>query len=74
MADRHDVSPADEQMRLAKRNLAIGQLGCSRDDEQRASILFELGILMRLAGILDGERMKIELCLDPLEKLVFGLE
>jgi hypothetical protein len=44
------------------------------DDEERIAIFLDLGILMRLLGILDGERMQIELPLNPVQKLTAGLE
>jgi hypothetical protein len=36
--------------------------------------LLDLGVLMRLAGILDGERMQLQLLADPMQKIVARLE
>jgi hypothetical protein len=43
-------------------------------DEDAVAILLKLGMLMGLAGILDGQRMQIELLLRALQKLVAGFE
>ena len=59
MAHRHDIALADEDVRLAEGDLAVDHLRGARDDEQRVAILLDLGILMRLAGILDGELMQV---------------
>jgi hypothetical protein len=40
-------------MRLAEGDAPLDQLRCPCDDEQRLAILFDLRMLMRLAGILD---------------------
>jgi hypothetical protein len=52
---------------LTEGNPPIDHLGCAGDDEERVAVLFELGALMRVAGILDGEIMQAELRLDLLE-------
>ena len=61
-------------MRLAERNSPVDRLGCARDDEQRLPILLDLRMLMRFAGILDGQIMQAELRLNPLQELIAGLE
>ena len=74
MADRHDIAAADEQMRLAEGDPTVDHLRGARDDEERVAILLELGMLMRLAGILDGQVSADRTALHPLQKLVAGLE
>jgi|APFre7841882630_1041343.scaffolds.fasta_scaffold379063_2 hypothetical protein len=54
-------------MRFAERNLAIVHLRRTGDDKEAMVILFDLGILMRLACILDRKRMQAELALDALK-------
>ena len=55
---------SDEQMRLAERDPVLHDLGGARDDEQRLAILLDLGMLMRLARILDRQIVQAELRLD----------
>ena len=69
MAHRHHVTAADEEMRLTESDAPVDQLRGPRDDEQRLPVPLDLGILMRLAGILDGEIMQAELRLDALQQL-----
>ena len=73
MADRQHIALADEEMRLAEGDAAVLHLRGARDDEQTVPILLELGILMRLAGVLDRQRMQIELPLHAREQLERGL-
>ena len=49
-------------------DLAIDQLRRSGHDEQGVAVLLELRVLVRLAGILDGERVKVELSLDAVKE------
>src|SRR5215213_5170768 len=73
MAHRDDVSLAHEEVRLAERNAAIHELHGSRHDEETGLVLFELGPLMGLAGVLDRERVQIELGLHLVEDFGVGL-
>jgi len=57
MADRYDVAAADKQMRLAEGNPPLHHLCSAGYDEDAVAILLQLGMLMGLAGILDGQRM-----------------
>ena len=61
-------------MSLAERDPPVHDLGCPRHDEQRVAVLLQLGVLMGLSGVLDGQRVKIELGLDALQQLRAGLE
>ncbi len=63
MADRDEIAFADEQMRLAERDAAVDQLRRPRHDEQAVAILFDLGPLMGVIGVLDGEIVQVELLL-----------
>ena len=74
MAHRHYVAAPDEQMGLAERDASVHQLGGPRHDKQRFAVLLEFRILMRLAGILDRERMQVELRLHAPQQFVRGLE
>src|SRR5262245_52511420 len=74
MAHRYDVAAADKQMRLAEGHPPLHHLRGTGYDEDAVAILLQLRMLMGLAGILDGQRMQIELLLHALEKLVVGFE
>ena len=74
MADRYDVAAADKQMRLAEGNPPLYHLRGTGNDEDAVAILLQLGVLMGLGGILDGQGMQIELSLHPLQKIVTGLD
>ncbi len=74
MPDADDIASADEQMRFAERNAAVQQLRRARDDEKRVAILFELGSLVRVLGVLDREIVQVELPLDAVQKLAVRLE
>ena len=56
MADRDDEAAADEQMGLAELDALVDHLGGAGDDEQAVAVALDLGSLMRLRRILDGER------------------
>ena len=64
MADGDHVAAPDEQVRLAEGDAPVEHLGRSRDDEQRLAVLLELGPLMGLEGVLDGEVVQAELRLE----------
>ena len=55
MADGDHVAAPNEQVGLAEGDAPVHHLSRAGDDEQRLAILFELGPLMGLEGILDGE-------------------
>ncbi len=74
MANRHDIALSDEQMRFAESNSAIQNLRRTSNNEQRITVLLDLRLLMGLGGILDGQRMQLQLSLDALEQFVAGLE
>ena len=73
MADGDHVAAPDEQVGLAEGNAPVHHLGGAGDDEQRLAVLLELGPLMGLEGILDGEFMQAELPLDLPQKIQAGL-
>jgi hypothetical protein len=52
---------------LAKRDPPVHDLCRPRHDEQRVAVLLQLGVLMGLSGIFDGQRVKIELGLNALQ-------
>src|SRR5262245_43353274 len=56
-------------MRLAESDAPVDQLRRPRDDEQRLAVLLDLGMLMRLAGILDRQIMQSELRLYALQEV-----
>src|SRR5262249_39947427 len=60
-------------MRFTEGDAPVDQLRCARDDEQRLAVLLDLGVLMRLAGILDGQIMQAELRLQALQEMGAGL-
>jgi hypothetical protein len=68
VAHRNQVAFADEQMGLTERDPALDELRRSRHDEQAISILFDLGPLVGLAGVLDGEIVQVELLLHVAEQ------
>ena len=59
--DADDVALAEEEMGLAEGDAAVDQLRGARDDEQRVAILLELGALVGVLGVLDGEVVQVEL-------------
>src|SRR3954462_5548521 len=59
-----DEAPADEDVRLAEGDAPLDHLGGAGDEEKRLAIALHLGLLVRLARILNRERMKVELRLD----------
>src|SRR5262245_8596297 len=56
-------------MRLAEGDAPVEQLRRPGDHEQRLPVLLDLGMLMRLAGILDRQIMQGELCLYALQEI-----
>jgi hypothetical protein len=61
-------------VRFAEGDAACDHLRGAGDDEQRLTILLQLRALMRLAGILDGERMQAELRLHAAEQILARLK
>lgn len=72
MAHRHQIAFADEDVRLAEGDAALDQLRGARDDEQSLAILLDLGPLMGVVGVLDGELVQIELLLHGAEERHVG--
>ena len=52
----------------------VDRLRGAGHDEQRVAILLDLGVLVRLAGVLDGEIVQAELRLHARQQLRAGLE
>ena len=65
--DRHDISFADEQMRLAECDAVAIELCRPRHDEQGVAILLDLRPLMGVVGVLDGEIVQLELLLHAVQ-------
>jgi hypothetical protein len=61
-------------MRLAEGDAVLHHLRGACDDEERATVLLQLRPLMRLAGILYGQRMQVELHLHAAEQLLARLQ
>jgi hypothetical protein len=64
MADRHDESWPDKQMRFAKPYFVIDELRRLNHDENRVCVGLELRALMGVQRILDGKVVQGELFLD----------
>ena len=76
VADRHDVTGADEQVRLAALDppLLIVPARRAQDQEETVAVLLELGTLVRLVGVLDRQVVQAELALDGPQLLLARLE
>jgi hypothetical protein len=73
-AHRQRVVPADEDVDLTHRQLVVGSaLDHVENDEQRIAVLLDLRTLMSVAGILDGQRMQVELLLHGHELGLGGI-
>ena len=70
MPDRNHIAAADEKVRLAERDAALGHLRGAGDDEQRIAVLLDFRPLMRLAGVLDRQVVEVELLLHAREQLI----
>ncbi len=70
VAHGHDVAAADEDVRLAESDAAVEKLRGARDDEDAVAVELDLRMVVRLAGVLDGEVVQAELGLDAIEELV----
>src|SRR5262245_44475683 len=56
-------------MRFAESDTPVDHLRCPRNDEQHFAILLDLGVLMRLAGVLDRQIMQAELRLHAPQEI-----
>lgn len=74
MPDADDIAAPDEDMGLAESDAPLGQLRRARDDEERVAILLKLGPLMRVGGVLDSERVQVELLLHAAQQRGLRLE
>jgi hypothetical protein len=65
---------AHEDVDLAKLDLfdVVEVTSGPKHDEQRVVITFDLGPLMRVDRILDGQRMQLELGGEPLDLVLIG--
>ena len=70
----HHISTPHEDVGFAEGDPLVNDLGRSCNDEERLAILLQLGMLVRLAGVLDGEGMQIELCLHPGQQVIAWFE
>ena len=61
--DGDEVVLAEEDVQLAQLQIVVGadQLGLVEDDEVVAGVLLDLRALVRVAAVLDGERVEAEL-------------
>lgn len=74
MPDADDIAATDEDMGLAEGDAPLDQLRGAGDDEERVAILLELGPLMRVGGVLDRERVQVELLLHAAQQRGLRLE
>ena len=72
MSYGHHISTSHEDVGLAEGDALVDDLGRSRNDEERLAILLQLGMLVCLAGVFDGEGMQIELRLHPGQQIIAG--
>lgn len=63
MADRDQEVAADEDVQLAEVDLLLGVevAGGAQDDEERLAVALQLGALMGLQCVLDGQLVQVEL-------------
>lgn len=63
MADRDQEVRADEDVELGEVDLLLGVevAGGAQDDEEGVAVALQLGALMGLQGVLDGEFVEVEL-------------
>ena len=74
MTHRHHVALSNEEVRFSESNTPIQDLRRTSNNEQSLSVLFYLGLLVRLAGILDRKRVQIELHLNTMQEIGIGFE
>ena len=65
MPDADDVALPEEEVRLAEGDAVVDQLRRAGDDEERVAVLLELGALVGVLGVLDGEVVQVELGASP---------
>ena len=74
MSYGHHISTSHEDVGLAEGDALVDDLGRSCNDEERLAILLQLGMLVCLAGVFDGEGMQIELRLHPGQQVIAWFE
>ena len=74
VAHRDHVAESDEEVRFAERDPVLDHLRGARDHEQRLAVLLQLGPLVGVAGILDGELVQAEKPLQAAEERVGRFE
>ena len=67
-----DVSFAHEEVGFAERDTSVHELRGSHHNEETSLVLFKLGPLVGLAGVLDRKRMQVELGLHLAEHSALG--
>ena len=73
MPDGDQVAFAQEDMGFAESDVATGQLCCLHNDKQRIAISFDLGTLVRLLCIFDGQVVQVEFLLQFQQQGFIGL-
>ena len=73
VTDGHEIAVTDEDVGFTEGDAALDQLRRARDDEQGLAILLDLGPLMGVVGVLDGEFVQVELLLHRAEQRHVGL-
>jgi hypothetical protein len=65
--------PADKQVRLAKDDVAVFHLRGVQHDEEHIAVHLQLGPLVRVARVFNGEIVQAEFLLHAVEHRVVGL-
>jgi hypothetical protein len=73
VADGDDVASSDEDLGLSERDASLNELGGPHHHEKAVAVSLDLGTLVGVPGILDGEPMQPELGLHLFEELHRGL-
>ena len=73
VAHRHQIARADEQVGLAKTDMAVDGLRGVDGDEQRVAVRLDLGPLVRVVRILDREIVQAEFLLQLAQDAFSGL-
>src|SRR5262249_58402581 len=76
VADRDDVARTDEDVCLAELDppLLLVPARRAQDQEEAVAVLLQLGTLVRLVRVLDGEIVQAELALHRAQLVLAGLE
>ncbi len=74
MPHRNHITLSDKKMCFAERNLLPHQLRGARHYKKGFPILFNFGMLVRGASVLDSQRMQVELRLHLLQQRQVRLE